>query len=115
MVDDYFEIIEKTKDERLKAFSAENVNHENFTQEEKEVYKEKDQLSGAISNQHEDWKTKIYGIEESIQKDFEADMVSFLDGFKESQHRRNRKHVDEIIELSYNKRAYIERTIEEND
>ena len=61
-VEVYFTQLEKIKEDQLKAFHAENANHEMFTPEQRELYKEKDQLSGAIANLQEDYKTKIYGI-----------------------------------------------------
>ena len=112
-VDAYFGEIEKIKDEQIKAFYAENANMDNFTQEEKEVYQERDLLNNAINTLAEEYKNKTFEIEEEITKGYEKDMNDFIEEFKTTQLERNRTQLKEIMDLAQDKRQSIRDKIEE--
>ena len=112
-VDDYFSVIEKIRDEQIKAYYAENANMDNFTAEEREIYQERDLLNNAINTLCEEYKNKSFEIEEEITKAYDDQLNTFIEEFKTQQLERNRNQLKEIMDLAQEKRDFIQRLLSE--
>mmetsp|Transcript_4090 Transcript_4090/g.3944 ORF Transcript_4090/g.3944 Transcript_4090/m.3944 type:complete len:487 (+) Transcript_4090:158-1618(+) len=114
LMDLYFGELQKIKDEQIKLFYAENVNMDNFTPEQKEVYQDREGLLSALTNLQDDYKEQIGTVEDEITKAYDGEMEKFIEEFKYEKHERNRTRIREIMELSQEKREIIEKTLSED-
>ena len=112
-IDLFIAEVEKVKEEQLKQFFAENANMENYTQEQREVYTDKEGLNSAVTLLSEEIKNMIFNIEEETNKFYDEEMENFITTFKEERHDRNRNHIREVMELVKEKREKIELTLEQ--
>lgn len=111
-IDLFFTEVEKVKEEQLKQFFSETANADNYSQEQREVYQDKEGLNSSVTLLGEEMKNLIFQIEEDVNKYYEEEMESFLTNFKEEKHDRNRIHIWEIMELVKDKRERIQTTLD---
>jgi hypothetical protein len=111
-IDSFFTEVEKVKEEQLKQFFSETSNADNYTQEQREVYTDKEGLNSSVTLLGEEMKNLIFQIEEDVNKYYEEEMETFTVTFKEEKHERNRNHIREIMELVEEKRQRIQSTLD---